>query len=147
MQKNAAIITADKTIAEAVELMVDRKTNGLVVIDGEGKPVGVVSSYTLLKEVVPAYLKGDPTFSQYDAEGVFDRYAARAKDKKIGEIMNGGLHVLSETDAMIEAAAYALEATRRTLPVVDNDGKLVGVMTRTGIKKALYDAIRKGSGN
>lgn len=141
MLKEAHTITADGTMADAVKLMVEKKTNSLIVVDGDMRPVGIVSSYTLLKETVPAYLKDNPVYSQYDAESVFGKYATRVKNKKIGEIMAKAPHALAETDTMIEAAAYALEASRRTLPVVNKEGRLVGVVTRTGIKLALHDAM------
>ena len=143
MSKEFCVISSDKTIEDALVAMVEKKTNSLVVVDEEEKPIGIVSSYTLIKEVVPDYLKGDPIYSNFGAEGTLDKYAVKMKDKKIGDIMHKDFHILSENDAMIEAASYAVEASRRMLPVVDGDGKTIGVINRTSIKNALYDAIRK----
>ena len=125
--------------------MVDERTNSLIVIDHESKPIGTLSSYTLVREVVPAYLKDDPMFSQFGKEGTFDKYAEKMKDKKVKDLMHTDFHVLSEDDAMIEAASYSIKASRRILPVVDKDGKLVGATTRTCIKNALYNALYKDS--
>lgn len=138
------VIDPDKTIKNAVKAMVEKKTNSLVVVNAENKPIGTISAYTLIKEVVPEYLKNDPMYSNFGAEGTFDKYAAKIKDKKVEDIMNKDFHILKEDDAMIEAASYAVEASRRMLPVVDTEGKVVGVINRTSIKKALYDAIKNG---
>jgi predicted transcriptional regulator len=143
MFSDVKTITSDKSIGETVKHMVDNKTNSLIVVDEENKPVGIISSYTLVREVVPAYLKNDPIFSQYGAEGTFDKYADKVKDKPISEIMHTDYHILKKDDAMIEAASYAIEVSRRILPVVDDDGKLIGAITRTCIKNALYNALYK----
>ncbi|PLX27820.1 hypothetical protein C0583_01105 [Candidatus Parcubacteria bacterium] len=136
-------IGPEATVAEAVKKMVDEKTNSLIVVDENKKPVGVLSSYTLIRKVVPAYLKDDPVYSNFGAEGTFDKYANLLKDKKIKEVLNGETHILSVDDAMIEAASHSTNAKKRILPVVDADGKLIGAITRTCIKNALYNAIYK----
>lgn len=143
MFKKVCTIKADETISDAVEKMVKKGTNSLIVIDEDSKPVGILSSYTLIREVVPAYLKDDPIFSNYGAEGTFDKYAEKTRDKKIEEVMHTDFHVLKEEDAMIEAASYSLQVSRRIMPVVDNEGRLIGAITRTCIKNALYNVLFK----
>ena len=143
MFSDVTTIDKEATIADAVKLMVKAKTNSLVVVDDKNKPIGTLSSYTLVREVVPAYLKGDPLFSQFGKEGTFDKYAARMKDKHVKDLMHPDFHILKEDDAMIEAASYSIKASRRILPVVDKAGKIVGAITRTCIKNALYNAIYK----
>ncbi len=136
-------ITSEKTLEEAVKQMVDQKVNSLIVVDDEKKPIGLVSSHALIREVVPEYLKDDPSNSQFGAEGTLDKYAGKAKGKKVESFMYKDFHVLNQNDPMIEAAAYLIEGERRTLPVADDDGKLVGVVTRTCVKRAIYNSIFK----
>ena len=144
MFKNVCTVTKDMTVAEVVKFMVEKKTNSLIVVDEEMKPVGTLSSYTLARTIVPPYLKGDPLFSSFGAEGTFDRYAEKIKDLKIEEIMHKNFHALTDDDTMIEATSYAISDDRRTLPVVDKKtGKLVGAISRTCIKNALYNVIHK----
>ncbi len=143
MFKNVCTISPDTTIGEAVKFMVENKTNSVVVVDENRKPIGTLSSYTLVREVVPAYLKDDPIFSQYGKEGTFNKYAQRMKDGKVRDLMHKDFHILSVHDAMIEAASYSIKAERRILPVVDDEGKLIGAVTRTCIKNALYNTLFK----
>jgi len=58
--------------------------------------------------------------------------------------METDYHSLSIKDAMIEAATYALKGNQRFMPVLDEEGKLVGAITRTCIKNALYNVFFKG---
>jgi predicted transcriptional regulator len=134
-------ISPMSNIAKAVRRMVEKKTNSLVVVDDENRPVGTLSSYTLVRHIVPAYLKDDPMFSQYGREEVFVKYAERMKDKKVMELMHPDFHALSADDSMIEAASNSVMAERRISPVVDADGRLIGVITRTCIKNALFNSI------
>jgi predicted transcriptional regulator len=143
MIRGVCTIHPEATVAEAVKIMVENKTNSLIVVDENDHPVGLLSSYTLIKAAVPAYLQDDPIFANYGAEGTIDRYAEKIKGKEISDLMYKEFHILKEEDAMIEAAAYAIGADRRILPVVDQGGRLIGAITRTSIKNALYQAIHK----
>ena len=143
MFNNVCTAKADMTIAEAVKFMVKHKTNSLIVVDDENKPEGILSSYTIIKNAVPAHLAEDPMFSQFGREGTFDKYAEKIRDDKVGDYMYTDFHKLNDDDAMIEAASYSLKKTLRLLPVVDEAGVLVGAITRTCIKNALYNVLHK----
>lgn len=138
-------ISGDKTLPEVVKQMVEKKTNTIVVVDKDNKPLGLISSRTLIKQVVPNYLKGDPTTSMFGAEGTFDRYADKVRSLKAEDFMDTNFHCLSEDDAMIEAASYSLQENQRFLPVVNEEGDLVGAITRTCIKNALHNVFHKDS--
>ncbi len=143
MHNRVCITSKKEKISDALKKMVEKKTNSLIVVDDERRPIGILSSYTLVREVVPAYLREDSMAADFGAEGTFDKYADKIKDKTVEEIMHTDFHVLSEDDAMIEAATYSIKASRRILPVVDKDGKMIGAITRTCIKNALHNAIFK----
>ncbi len=136
-------ISPEKTIAEAVKLMVEKRTNSLIVVDESKKPIGLVSSHSLIRAVVPEYLRENEITSQFNAEGAFDKHAQRNKDMIVKDVMYEDIHILNVNDAMIEAATYASKGARRVLPVADERGTLVGAITRTCIKLALYNAIFK----
>lgn len=143
MFKNVCTMKADQTIAEAVDFMVEKKTNSLIITDENNKPVGILSSYSLVRAVVPDYLS-NPITSNFSAEGTFDKYAEKLKEVKIDEIMHKDFHALVENDTMIEAASYSIKGSRRILPVVNREtGELTGAITRTCIKNALYNALHK----
>ena len=148
MFKDFYTINPDKTLADAVKKMVEKKSNSLIVVNEENKPLGLISSYCIIKAIIPSYLKEDARPSIYDAEGTFDRYAHNSKDKKIKDIMYKEFHTLTDDDTMIEAATYSLKGARRIFPVVNKETeKLVGAVTRTSIKNALHDIYFKYKSN
>jgi len=132
-------ISQEKTFPEVVKKMIEKKTNSIVVVDENEKPIGLISSQKLIKQVVPNYLGEDPTSSIFGAEGTFDKYADKLKELKAGDFIETDFHTLSPDDAMIEAATFAIKGKQRFMPVLDEDGKLVGAITRTCIKNALYN--------
>lgn len=143
MFSQVCTVSPEMTLKELVKLMVEKGTNSVIVIDEEQKPIGVISSRTLIRETVPEHLKSDPMFSQFGREGTLDHYVKKAQDKKVKDMMHTDFHILSDEDAIIEAASYSIKSTRRILPVVHGDGKLVGAVTRTCIKNALYNILFK----
>jgi predicted transcriptional regulator len=136
-------ISEEATFPEVVKKMVEEKTNSIVITNQEGKPVGLVSSQSLIKQVVPDYLGDNPTNSMFGAEGTFDKYALKAKKLKVSDFMETDFHSLSIDDAMIEAAAYSLKGKQRFMPVINEKGELAGAITRTCIKNALYNVFFK----
>lgn len=135
-------IGSDETIKEALRQMVHDLTNSLIVVDEQFRPIGIISSQILIKEAVPEYLKDDPTYSQFGPEGMLEQSAQSIADRAVKDFMYTDFHSLKESDAIIEAATYSIDAYRRVLPVIDDmTGRLVGSITRTCIKNALYNAL------
>lgn len=142
MFKDVNVIGPDETISTAVKKMVDKKTNSLIVVDENNKPIGLVSARTLIKAAVPGYLIEDVKSSAFDAEGTFNKYAKESRCIQIKKIMNKDFHILTEDDTMIEAAAYSLKGALRIIPVASKEtGEIKGAITRTCLKNALYNII------
>ncbi|MGH9066068.1 MAG: GuaB1 family IMP dehydrogenase-related protein [Acidimicrobiales bacterium] len=108
-----------ETVGEALDLLTKR-AHGAVVVVVDGRPVGVVT--------------------EPDCEGV-DRFT------QLGAVMSGGLLTLP-VGIDPEAAFDRLHGTRHRLaPVVDADGRLVGMLTRAGALRAtLYRPAVDASG-
>jgi len=141
MYKDVHTTSPDTTVAEALLYMSQNKTNSLIVVDEQHKPIGIISSQILIRAAVPEYLRDDPMYSQFNAEGALEENVNKIKDKKLKELMYTEFHKLSLEDAIIEAASYSVDSYRRILPVVDEQGVLTGAITRTCIKNAMYDAL------
>jgi CBS domain-containing protein len=98
-----------ETVAEAARRMLERRVGTLVIIDDAGKPVGLVTDRDLALRVVAT--GADPR-----ATSVAD--VMTAKPKTVGE----GTPIESAL-ALMRSGAF------RRLPVVNEDGKLVGIVS------------------
>jgi IMP dehydrogenase len=107
------------TVGEAVALIGKRAHGALVVVDG-GRPVGVVT--------------------ELDCAGV-DRFA------QVRQVMSTELLTLPEDVDVRTAFATLHEGRHRLAPVVDPEGALVGILTRTAALRAtLYRPAVDASG-
>ncbi|MEV7936251.1 GuaB1 family IMP dehydrogenase-related protein [Kitasatospora sp. NPDC088264] len=96
------------TVAEALSLLPKRAHGALVVVE-DGKPVGVVTDS--------------------DCQGV-DRFTSLA------DVMSRDLLLLDEDIDPRTAFDKLTEAHRKLAPVVDAEGRLVGILTRKGALRA-----------
>jgi IMP dehydrogenase len=107
----AITLSPSATVAEALSLLPKRAHGALVVVE-DGKPVGVVSDS--------------------DCQGV-DRFT------NLSEVMSRDLLLLAESIDPRDAFDRLTEAHRKLAPVVDGDGRLVGILTRkAALRATLY---------
>ncbi|WP_017558399.1 GuaB1 family IMP dehydrogenase-related protein [Nocardiopsis baichengensis] len=97
------------TIGDALNLLPKRAHNAVIVIDGERRPLGVVTD---------ADCVGQDRFTQ------------------LREVMSGDVLTVAEGTEPKEAFQTLHDFRHRLAPVVDADGALVGVLTRTGALRA-----------
>lgn len=141
MQDRVNTVHHDATVREVVALMIERKTNGLVVVDDNDYVVGILSSWDIVKHITPDYLEEDIRLASFAAEEQFkDRLAVIASDP-IDKFMTKKVHCITKERPLIEAAALLTEFHIRQLPVVDDNNHLVGYLNRTDIKLAAGDVL------
>ncbi|MBD3244876.1 MAG: CBS domain-containing protein [Candidatus Moranbacteria bacterium] len=145
MKTNPITIEKKANLAQAVKMMVEEGTNTLVVVDSKEslKPLGVMTTLCLIKQVLPDYLEDDPSVSVFERSGQLTCFSLKYKNEPIEKMMIKSKKILELDDTMVEAAAYASKSTTRSLPVIDENGKLTGLIDRTCIKKAIYNSIFK----
>ncbi|MEX2625987.1 MAG: GuaB1 family IMP dehydrogenase-related protein [Ilumatobacteraceae bacterium] len=113
-------LTPHHTIGDALGLIHKRAHGAVVVIDGDGHPLGV--------------------FTEQDAAG-FDRYT------QLHNVMSRELITLS-CDSTPEQAFEQLDHERLSMaPVVDGDGRLMGALTSRGaLRSTIYRPAVDGQG-
>jgi acetoin utilization protein AcuB len=124
MTKDPVTITDETSMMKAIHLMKERRFRRLPVLH-EGKLVGMVTDRDL-KEASP---------SKATTLDVHELYYLLA-ELQIKEIMTKNPLSLSPEDTVEHAAQLMLEKTISGLPVVDNNGKLVGIITQSDVFKA-----------
>jgi IMP dehydrogenase len=109
----AVTLTPSATVGDALALLPKRAHGALIVIDDERRPVGVVTE---------ADCAGADRFSQ------------------LHQVMSTQLVTLHQSIDPQKAFAELDAARRRLAPVVDDDGRLVGILTRTAaLRSTLYE--------
>jgi len=129
-------IGPDDMIDKAARLMADHGVSGLPVVDPQGRLVGIVSEGDLIVRQTPP--RRLPWWRAFFADG---ERLARDYQKRVGVAIRDVMtpHVVSVARSLpIELAAAVLETHRiRRVPVVSEDGGVVGILSRGDLVKVL----------
>ncbi|AIS32172.1 homoserine O-acetyltransferase MetX [Methanobacterium formicicum] len=104
MTLNAATVTEDSSIEEAAELMLDEKVTHLPVVSEEGKMLGIVTAWDISKAVALKY-------------------------DKLDEIMTRDVITALPQDPIESAAIKMRKHNISSLPVVNDQGRVLGLIT------------------
>ncbi|XP_050370206.1 CBS domain-containing protein CBSX1, chloroplastic [Argentina anserina] len=137
------VVNPTTTVDEAIELLVENRITGFPVIDGDWKLVGLVSDYDLLaldtisggggktdNSMFPEVDSSWKTFNEVQ------KLLSKTNGQVVGDVMTPAPVVVCETTNLEDVARILLETKYRRLPVVDDSGKLVGIITRGNIIRA-----------
>ena len=104
-----AAVPAEATVADAIHKMLDFHVGAVGVVDGEGRVAGIFTERDVLRKLSLTGL--DP---------------ARTP---VRDLMTTPVEMATQQTGPGEAMATMVERHFRHLPVVDNDGKLLGVLS------------------
>jgi CBS domain-containing protein len=130
-------------VREAMEAMVERDVDGAPVVDESGKVVGVLTNGDLIVRESKLHF---PTLvsilgASFEIKHKdFDEDLDKALGSFVREVMTHPARTCS-VDATIEEAATVMhEHDVARLPVVDSDGRLVGLVSRGDIIRGMLGA-------
>lgn len=126
MTINPVTTTPDMGVFEAFELMKSEGVQRLPVLDGEGNLVGIISEKNI-------------TSAAADKEVSIVEFALLLSKIKVGDVMTKEVITVSVDDPVEMAARKMSDNDISILPVVDNNGKLVGVVSRSDLFRLLLE--------
>ena len=116
MTKNVVTVSFEESVENVCKVM-GEKHIGSVVVLREGKPAGIFTERDLLSKII---LKN-----------------VDLKKAKVGEYMSQPLVTVKPGTSLREAARIMAQLHVRRLPVVDENGKIVGIFTSADLSAAL----------
>lgn len=126
MTRRVITVTPDTSITDALALVAEHGVSDLPVLAG-GKVVGLVSEIDLIRFAIPL----DPRSKHAIAPSGPGRYT-----KLVRQVMSAEPYVVHE-DSDVSDVVRTLDLMRwKSVPVVD-DGRLVGIVTRSDVVRAL----------
>jgi CBS domain-containing protein len=135
--KEAVTVDEHATFREALKTMLKRETNTLLVVGEDGKLVGEVSVSDLMDAVIPEYLDGDTIAEQFNNEQTFKEAVRNAADKEVETFMMVETDPIRIDDTLMTVAGTAIAQRRARIPVVDQNDRPVGIISRRGLKHML----------
>jgi CBS domain-containing protein len=130
MRPHPHCVTKPQLVKELVSLFVDQGIGAAPVVDANGKPIGLVSKTDVVREMKEGHRANRPE-SDPHVQPWWDE--DRLSQLTVGEIMTPTLYTFSPSTTVADAtAAMAFEGMHH-LPVVEDSGKLVGMLSALGI--------------
>ena len=117
---------------DLVRLLERHRISALPVIDDDGRPVGIVSEADLL--VKEGYPHGAQDVGMVDAVR-YRRRLGKALGATAAEVMAAPVLTVTVGASVVDAARLMVREGVKRLPVVDDEGKLAGIVTRADLLK------------
>jgi CBS domain-containing protein len=137
MSRQIVSIGPEAPVLDAVQLMLQHRISGLPVIDASGNLQGVVTEGDFLRRAETGTQRKRARWIEFlMGPGRLASEYVRASGGKVGEVMTPEVHTVTE-DAPLEDAVHLMERHRvKRLPVM-RGGKVVGIVTRSNLMRAL----------
>jgi len=157
MVSNPLSIPPSTTVEECIELLVQKGISGVPVTDEDGKLLGEVSGFDIIAlDKTPGRV--DTTDGMFPKIGRCEEYngdvgkmwgnflelqqiAAQANSSTVGQIMSNALSIPQST-TLEDAACLVVEKKVYRMSVLDDDGKLVGVLSRGDIMRVALKMLK-----
>ena len=134
-----AVIFVDQEMAlvGAADLLAEKQISGCPVVSSEGKVVGVVSEKDFLKEMG---FGTTPSFMQLATHCLNSKSCMirNLHNKTVGDIMTKPPITADSTITIGAISALFAEHQINRLPIVDNNGRPIGMVTRTDLAHSYH---------
>ena len=115
MLNSAITITPEKSLQEAIKLMREKRVDTLLVVDNSHVLKGFIDVETLDHQ--------------------------RGKASSVGDILNKDVFFVQKTALLRDALQRILKRGLKYVPVVDEQKRVVGILTRASLVDIVYDVI------
>jgi CBS-domain-containing membrane protein len=138
MTKNVASVTQDTPVYKAWKQMLEKSMKALPVVDQSGKVVGILTDEDLLERagiqqrlsIAIRLDKGEREQELQTLEG---------SSKTVLDVMTHPAVTVQDFDTLAEATTRMVKAGLKRLPVVNQTGNLVGILSRLDVLRQVAD--------
>ncbi len=137
MSTDLVTVTPQTSLKDAATRMLQTGVSGLPVVDGEGRLVGIVTEADFVDQEAShdwaaRFRLLDPLFGR-GPEALRDAHV-------VADVMTEALVTVEPTTRVARAARLMVERGVKRLPVVDDGGRLVGIVSRADVMRAIARA-------
>ena len=137
MAKDVTSISPEISGQEALDLLQEMQISGLPVIDAQNNLVGMFTEKDILSYILPSYIENVGRFVYQENSKTIKIKFGKLSKIKVSQLMRKDIITTTEDTALCEAARVMLTQKARRIPVVDKSGKVVGIVARGDILRAL----------
>ncbi|HVN41096.1 MAG TPA: CBS domain-containing protein [Myxococcota bacterium] len=122
-------IAATATLAEAERMLEERGFNALPVVDADGRLQGLLTSLDLLRAF------------DFSEDTILPAYH-RIMQREVASVMSRDALSVTPKAPLTRVLRRLVDTRNKSFPVVDDDGRVIGVVAREDVMQALRRANR-----
>jgi len=137
MTRDMSAIEADTPVGEFVHILQHTGLSSLPVVDQEDRIVGIISERDIIGALLPGYhetLQGTPFAPNPDERA---RKLGDLEHEPVGDYMTSPVITLQEHQDDLYAADLIFRNNLKLVPVVNDEGRLSGIVMRIDLLKML----------
>ena len=141
MTANPTTVSPETSLQEAIEILAEKKISGLPVVNENGQLVGVISETDLTWQATgvdaPPYIMFLDSVIYLQNPLKHNEEIHKALGQTVKDAMSDRPATVKASQPVREAAKMMHEKKVRRLPVIDDDSKLVGIITQGDVIKMM----------
>lgn len=131
----------DMPLKDAIQLLATHRISGLPVVDEAGEAIGEISETDLMWQVsgasLPAYVMLLDSVVYLTNPARYNQELHKALGQTVADVMSRKVTLVKADDDLQRAAQLMHDKQIRRLLVVDDDRRLIGILTRGDIVREL----------
>jgi len=143
MTNDVIVANKDDKISDIANLLIKEKIGGLPVVDENNKVVGVISETDIMKKEThiesPRAINILQGIIFLDDMKKLEDNMKQIAAYKVEDLMSKDIIKVNENDTFDYIANIMIKKSINRVPVVDDEGKLKGIICRYDIIKAMYN--------
>ena len=141
MTANPTTVSPQTSLEEAIQILAEKKISGLPVVDQDGQLVGVISETDLTWQAsgvdTPPYIMFLDSIIYLQNPAKHNEEIHKALGQTVEEAMSDRPATVKGSQLVRDAAKIMHDKKVRRLPVLDDDSKLIGIITQGDIIKMM----------
>ena len=140
MTTEITTVTPETEIAQAAKLLLDKRINGVPVVNAAGKLVGILCQSDLIAQQksipIPSLFTLLDGYISLTTSKRMDKEVEKIAATKVAEAMTADPVTVDPETGIEKVATLMVEKNYHTLPVIDA-GKLVGILGKEDVLRTL----------
>lgn len=142
MNKQVITVKEDMSIKALADLFVKKNIGGAPVVDADGKLIGMVTEGDLVSQDAqvhfPTYVHLLDGFFYFPSTVArFEKDFKHALGRVVKDVMTTDVFTAHEDASIEDMATWMVDKDISRLPILDKDGKLIGMVTKHDVVRAI----------
>lgn len=137
MTRDVITVSPETPLKTAGEIFKEKRISGMPVVDNAGNVVGIITLTDLMKILSNIYRWKQLEKSSPDLK-LSEMFEIEKSNARVKEFMSKNVVTLNETDTLDDAARKMFVSGVHTIPVVNDSGKVIGIIGKRDLVYACF---------